>query len=273
MVQFIAGGYRLLDVPNPFGGPVYHAFSTGSTMEDAARLLKGDRGDGATGRAGSPSEEAPVPGTVLSAGFQNRGIGRIAGRVWHSPPGESLLFSLLLAEKAVRFPVTLLPLAAAAGLARFAREDLGLSPRIKWPNDLLISGRKCAGILCRKSRGWLVTGIGLNVSQRSFPNIAAAAAEGGPTSLALEHGGKVRAPLELLPIILDRLKESFETERIAEEAEDLLWRRGEEYSVSLGDPESGESVTGTAEGIGADGSLLLRVGSKLVPVFSGEAVL
>ncbi|MFW5747395.1 MAG: hypothetical protein ACOCX6_01225, partial [bacterium] len=79
------GDYRLLDVPNPFGGPVYHASSTGSTMEDAARLLKGESGGGA---ADTRPEEAPVHGTVLSAGFQERGIGRIAGRVWHSPPGE-----------------------------------------------------------------------------------------------------------------------------------------------------------------------------------------
>ena len=272
MVQYMPDGYRLLDIPNPFGGPVWRTESTGSTMEDAARLIGGDEngcGGGGIRSEGSSPEKGPPSGTVLVAGFQHSGIGRIPGRIWSSPPGESLLLSLLLPEGAFRFPATLLPLAAAAGLARFVRE-LGLEPRIKWPNDLLISGRKCAGILCRRKRGWLVTGIGLNVLQRSFPGDGAGSPGAGPTSLALERGENVLPPPELLPALLARLEEALKSGGIAEEVEDLLWRRGGEYTVVLGNPESGETVTGTAEGICGDGALLLRVDGKLLTVFSGE---
>jgi BirA family biotin operon repressor/biotin-[acetyl-CoA-carboxylase] ligase len=268
MVRTFSEDYLRLDVYNPFGGPVYHISSTGSTMEDAGRLIT--RAAGA--EESSPLGD-PVPGTVLSAGVQTRGVGRIEGRVWQSPPGKSLLISLLLPEGAVRFPATLLPLAAALGLARFVETGFALRPKIKWPNDLVIADRKCAGILCRRTRGWLITGIGLNVRQRTFPDVGAGSAGGGPTSLAGELDGKVPPPLELLPDLLVSLQEAFDSEGIAEAVEDLLWHRGEEYTVALGDPEAGEAVTGKAEGIGAGGALLLRVDGKRRAVYSGEVTL
>jgi BirA family transcriptional regulator, biotin operon repressor / biotin---[acetyl-CoA-carboxylase] ligase len=131
-----AAGARLL------GHPRLHLRTTTST-NDRARTLAA---------AGAPH------GTVVSAAEQTAGRGR-QGRTWSAPPGRALLVSIVL-----RAPPTLLPLAAALAVAEIA----GAEARIKWPNDVLVDGRKIAGILAegRPQDGWAVLGIGLNVALR-----------------------------------------------------------------------------------------------------------
>ncbi len=102
-------------------------------------------------------------GTLVTAGAQSAGRGR-QGRTWTAPPGRALLCSVVL-----RDPPRLLPLAAGVAVA----ELVGESARVKWPNDVLLDGRKLAGILVegRPQEGWAVLGIGLNVALREedFP--------------------------------------------------------------------------------------------------------
>ena len=126
----------------PLGHPRLHLRTTTST-NDRARALAA---------AGAPH------GTVVSAAEQTAGRGR-QGRTWSAPPGRALLVSVVL-----RDPPTLLSLAAALAVA----ETAGDEARIKWPNDVLVDGRKIAGILAegRPQDGWAVLGIGLNVALR-----------------------------------------------------------------------------------------------------------
>ena len=102
-------------------------------------------------------------GTVVTAGEQSAGRGR-QGRAWSAAPGRALLCSIV-----IRDPVALLPLAAGVAVA----EVVGPLARLKWPNDVLVDGRKVAGILVegRPQEGWAVVGIGLNVALRvaDFP--------------------------------------------------------------------------------------------------------
>jgi BirA family transcriptional regulator, biotin operon repressor / biotin---[acetyl-CoA-carboxylase] ligase len=102
-------------------------------------------------------------GTVVTAGEQSAGRGR-QGRTWSAAPGRALLCSIV-----IRDPVALLPLAAGVAVA----EVVGPLARLKWPNDVLVDGRKVAGILVegRPQEGWAVVGIGLNVALRvaDFP--------------------------------------------------------------------------------------------------------
>jgi BirA family transcriptional regulator, biotin operon repressor / biotin---[acetyl-CoA-carboxylase] ligase len=102
-------------------------------------------------------------GTVVTAGEQSAGRGR-QGRTWSAAPGRALLCSIV-----IRDPVALLPLAAGVAVA----EVVGALARLKWPNDVLVDGRKVAGILVegRPQEGWAVVGIGLNVALRvaDFP--------------------------------------------------------------------------------------------------------
>lgn len=109
-------------------------------------------------RAKALAEEGAVHGTLVTAVEQTAGRGR-QGRSWAAPPGRTLLASLVLR----RFDA-LLPLAAAAAVADVA----GDRALIKWPNDVLVDGRKVAGILAegRPQEGWAVLGIGLNVAVR-----------------------------------------------------------------------------------------------------------
>jgi BirA family biotin operon repressor/biotin-[acetyl-CoA-carboxylase] ligase len=124
------------------GRPRRHERVTDSTS-DVARALA------ATG--------APH-GTLVTATEQRAGRGR-QGRTWSAPPGRALLMSLVLRE----WP-RLLPIAGALAVADVA----GPAAAIKWPNDVLLDGRKLAGILAeaRPQEGWAVLGIGVNVAVR-----------------------------------------------------------------------------------------------------------
>jgi BirA family biotin operon repressor/biotin-[acetyl-CoA-carboxylase] ligase len=124
------------------GRPRLHLRATTSTNDRARALAQG----------GAPH------GTLVTADEQHAGRGR-QGRTWSAPPRRALLLSLVL-----RDPPALLPLAAALAVAEIA----GPEAQIKWPNDVLVAGRKMAGILAesRPHEGWAVLGIGVNVALR-----------------------------------------------------------------------------------------------------------
>ncbi len=127
------------------GRPRVHYRLTDSTNARARELAA----------AGAPH------GTVVTAAEQSAGRGR-QGRTWVAPAGRALLCSVLL-----RDPPRLLPLAAGVAVA----EVVGEQASVKWPNDVLLGGRKVAGILVewRPQQSWAVVGIGLNVAVEEFP--------------------------------------------------------------------------------------------------------
>jgi BirA family biotin operon repressor/biotin-[acetyl-CoA-carboxylase] ligase len=134
--------------PRPvLGAPRLHLRVTDSTNTRARELAA----------AGAPH------GTLVTATEQTAGRGR-QGRSWAAPPGRALLCSLI-----VRDPGELLSLAAGVAVA----EVVGPDALVKWPNDVLLSGRKVAGILVegRPQDAWAVIGVGLNVAlrQQDFP--------------------------------------------------------------------------------------------------------
>ena len=125
-------------------------------------------------------------GTLAIADHQTHGRGR-AGRTWHDPPGAALTMSLLLHPGCDGAAFSTAPLVAGLALAK-ALDGLGVDAELKWPNDLLLGGRKLAGVLCEsrhRAEGphAFVMGVGVNVSQRAldFP----AELRDGATSLAL----------------------------------------------------------------------------------------
>src|SRR5215217_9404182 len=122
------------------GTPRLHLRETTSTNDRARALAAG----------GAPH------GTLVTAGAQTAGRGR-QGRTWSAPPGRALLLSLLLRDYDV-----LLPLRAGLAVADLA----GDAALVKWPNDVLLDGRKLAGVLveARPREGWAVLGVGVNVA-------------------------------------------------------------------------------------------------------------
>jgi BirA family biotin operon repressor/biotin-[acetyl-CoA-carboxylase] ligase len=128
------------------GGPLVHLDVTGSTNDRARRLAV----------AGAPT------GTVVVAEEQTAGRGR-QGRTWSAPRGRALTMSVVL--KLEPGALELLPLATAVAVCEASEAVASVSCSIKWPNDVLLDGRKLAGILieARPQEGWAVVGIGLNV--------------------------------------------------------------------------------------------------------------
>ena len=132
-------------------------------------------------------------GTTVATDLQTHGRGRL-GRTWEAPPGLALLFSVLLRPQP---PMALWPelsLVAGDAVAAALREATGVAAELGHPNDVLVEGRKIAGILPEATAGKVVLGIGVNVNQ-SAEDLPAETAK-PPTSLRVETGREwARAPL------------------------------------------------------------------------------
>jgi BirA family transcriptional regulator, biotin operon repressor / biotin---[acetyl-CoA-carboxylase] ligase len=198
-------------------------------------------------------------GVVVFAESQTKGRGRL-GRKWISPPEQGLWFSVLLRPQLPPASVTQLTIAAATAVARAIRTQSSLAPQIKWPNDILVSGKKVAGILTELSAEldqvrYVVIGIGVDVNVMEFPPDL----DGSATSLALEAGRRfVRG--EMAAAILAELDADYarikrgEFAALAEEWEQHCITLGRRVHIHIGD----RTVSGRAESLDNDGALLLR---------------
>ncbi|MBT8035931.1 MAG: biotin--[acetyl-CoA-carboxylase] ligase [Verrucomicrobiae bacterium] len=106
--------------------------------------------------------EGAEHGTVVLADHQSAGRGR-RGSAWASDPGDGLLFSLVLRPNFEKKYWSRIALATGWGIARVLRSEWGVAAEVKWPNDLYVHGRKCAGILAEAREGFVVVGVGINV--------------------------------------------------------------------------------------------------------------
>ena len=215
-------------------------------------------------------------GTVVVADAQTRGRGR-AGRSWHTAPGRALALSVLLQPGADRRPLALLPLAAGLALTQ-ALETLGADPALKWPNDVLLQGRKVAGVLCEgrrvpyapgpaagvarpgdppPAREAAVVGVGVNVTQSAadFPaEIAETATSLALAGVATDRESVAAAFLDALePLWLDLLAGGRGSLLADWSARADFWGR----PVAVRTP-AGE-VRGTARALDPDGALVLEL--------------
>jgi BirA family biotin operon repressor/biotin-[acetyl-CoA-carboxylase] ligase len=167
-----------------------HVYRYAEVVPSTQRMLANDDGEGA----------------VAVAEEQTEGRGRL-GRSWEAPEGTSVLVSVLLlpAVQAARLPE--LSLVAGGAVAEAIAEVTGIEPTIKFPNDVLIAGRKVAGILAESSEGRVVLGIGVNANQTKEQLPADAQTE--PTSLRLELGEPVNR-VQLLAAILLQLERAYD---------------------------------------------------------------
>jgi BirA family biotin operon repressor/biotin-[acetyl-CoA-carboxylase] ligase len=200
-------------------------------------------------------------GVVVFAESQTRGRGRL-GRRWISPQRRGLWFSVLLRPDLRPQEATRLTIASATALRRAIELQTALKPQIKWPNDILVQGRKVAGILIELNAeldhvNYVVLGIGVdvNLGQADFPNEL----KGVATSLRIELDAPVPRP-ELAVAILRELDRDYA--RVASNRFPALADEWEEHSVTLGRRVlirvGDRQVRGRAESLGEDGELLLR---------------
>jgi len=151
--------------------------------------------------------EDDTEGTVAAAEEQSQGRGRL-GRHWHAPARTSVLVSVLLRPPIQPARLPELSLVAGGAVAEAIAEVAGIDPAIRFPNDVLIGGRKVAGILAESSEGRVLLGIGVNANQSAEQLPADADTE--PTSLRLELGEPVDRAV-LLAAILGRLEHAYDT--------------------------------------------------------------
>jgi BirA family transcriptional regulator, biotin operon repressor / biotin---[acetyl-CoA-carboxylase] ligase len=145
-------------------------------------------------------------GAVAVADEQTEGRGRL-GRQWLAPAGTSLLVSVLLRPDVEPARLPELSLVAGRACAEAIAETAELETEVKFPNDVLVRGRKVAGILAEASEGRVVLGIGVNVSQSAGE--LPAESRTPATSLLLETGREVDRA-ELLVALLDRLERRYD---------------------------------------------------------------
>jgi BirA family biotin operon repressor/biotin-[acetyl-CoA-carboxylase] ligase len=239
------------------------AGSTNALLLDRARLAGGRRA----------SDDQP---TLLVAEHQTQGRGR-QGREWQAAPGASLTFSLAL-PLAPAADWSGLSLAVGVALADALEPAPAGPPRVglKWPNDLFIvdapgRGRKLGGILVEAltqgARRTAVVGVGLNV----LPQPTHGLTHGYACVQEIDAAASAPALLALVAAPLVRALKRFEAEGFAPFAaayarRDLL--RGQPVTASAAGP--GDAVDGIAEGVDADGALLLREGPRLHRIVAGE---
>jgi len=200
-------------------------------------------------------------GAVVFAESQTKGRGRL-GRRWASPERRGLWFSVLLRPDLRPQETTQLTVIAATALWRAIHEQTGLRPEIKWPNDILIRGRKTAGILTELTAEldrvkYVILGIGVdvNLGAGDFPPELRKLA----TSLKIETGNAVSRS-ELATAILRELDRDYERvcsgdfAVVADEWEEHCTTLGRHVAIQIGD----RKIRGRAESLGEDGALLLR---------------
>ena len=162
-------------------------------LPDPFRLLWREKVSSTNDELRALAEKGMAEGLVLVAEEQVAGRGR-RGAEWFSPKGESLAFSVLLRPTEPKGFWSRLSLVAGLAVAEALEKYVPLA-EIKWPNDVLIGGKKIAGILVEAGKDYVIVGIGINVNTEDFPPGLAA------TSLAIERGGEVAREEVLLEVV------------------------------------------------------------------------
>jgi len=261
---------KRMKIHNPFDAPVFHEEAVSSTMDVSRKL----------------ADDGCVHGTVICADYQENGRGRIPERQWLTEKMKSLPFTILLRYGQIEnIPpaITLRTgLAAIKAIGDFVllmrgekdkdaekREPLKLS--VKWPNDIIIAGKKAGGILTEADGGNVHIGIGLNISQKTFPFFLAEKAASIAVSAAVDIKPDDR--FLLLEKILLRLFDELEVKHPSQPEENnwkqrlekRLFKKGEQVIFINGAAGSENTIRGTLTGISETGELLIIPEGEATP--------
>lgn len=239
------------------GREVVFLEETGSTNVEAKRL----------------ADQGSVHGTLVVADSQSGGKGR-RGRSWHSPKGSAIAMSLILKPELEPEKASMLTLIQAMAVTKALEDICGISPQIKWPNDILVNEKKVCGILTEMNLdktkiSSIIIGCGINVNQDDFPEEIAEIA----TSLKIETG-QIQSRAKLIAHICKVFEEYFEEFVVVKDLSGIVDAYNERLisrgrTVKVLDPK--EEFTGEALGINALGELLVkRTDGATVNVYAGE---
>ena len=264
-------GYRIVDIPDRITADAIKSCLETKWM--AKNLEYYDEIDSTNNRAKALGEAGGADGTLFVAETQTAGKGR-RGRCWQSPAGSSISMSILLRPKMNPSDAPMLTLVMAYASTIALREKTGLDIGIKWPNDLVVNGKKISGILTEMSAeidyiNHVVIGIGINVNQDTFPDDIKETA----SSLKMELGKRIKRS-GLIAAVMKNFEKYYE---IFQETEDLsglqelynsmLVNRDQEVKVL----EPGNEYKAHAIGINQTGELIVRTpDGKEKEIYAGE---
>lgn len=218
-------------------------------------------------------QNGKVHGTLVVAEEQESGKGR-RGRVWKSQKGTGIWMSLIVQPKISPQNASMLTLVAAMAVASGIQKETGLEVKIKWPNDIVVSGKKVCGILTEMSSEqdyihYVIVGIGINVYTKEFPEEIQKVA----TSIQLENG-TIDSRSQLIATIIEQFEKYYEAFLEKEDISLFL----EEYHYFLANYkkrvqiiERNKSYEGIALGVDEKGELLVQLeDGNIKKVVSGE---
>ncbi|HKZ16107.1 MAG TPA: biotin--[acetyl-CoA-carboxylase] ligase [Geobacteraceae bacterium] len=265
-------GYRLLSSPDIL---IAEEITSGLTTGRIGKKIICFRKTDSTNQiAFKLAEQEAEEGTVVIAEEQSHGKGRL-GRHWESPYGVNLYCSIILRPPILPAQAAQFTFLSAVAVAKAIETTTSLTPRIKWPNDVLVNGMKVSGMLNEMSAetekiNFIVLGIGVNINMRreQFPKELRHPA----SSLYLESGKPVDRTefTRTLLTDFDFLYEDYLRRGVSSVKEQLLARSafmGKKVKVSFHDRES----FGIAAGLDDDGALLLQLSDgKIEKVLAGD---
>ena len=217
------------------------------------------------------AKDGAIEGSLVIAEKQNNGKGRL-GKVWNSPEGEGIWMSILVLPNIDIEKVPQLTLLAGLATCNAIREVTGMEVMIKWPNDLVLNGKKICGILCElvklENGNGVIIGIGINVNSKQFPSDLPYA-----SSLYLEGGQMykretiVRSVLEHLEEYYILYKQTLSLTKMIEQYKLRCINLGKEVKV-LG---MKKELIGTVKDINLDGQLIIETDhGEIETIFAGD---
>lgn len=238
------------------GKKIYHLETAVSTMDIAYKL----------------AQEGAFEGTIVCAETQTKGRGRLL-RSWNSPKYKGIYFSLILRPNISAQEASKLTLITALSICEAIKEATGLNTKIKWPNDIMLEGKKIAGILTEMQAEqdrihFVVVGVGLNVNTKKeeLPDFAASIKEFSGTHICR---------IELLKAILRKIESNYINfknkgfKNILEKSKSISFTIGRHIKVN----SQNKTIEGQALDIDLDGSLVIRKEEGILEkVFSGDVV-
>lgn len=229
--------------------------------------------DSTNNKAKQLAEEGAPHGTLVIADRQDAGKGR-RGRDWSTLPGTAIAMSLIVRPQIRPEKISMLTLIMGLAVVSACNQLPGVDARIKWPNDIILDGRKICGILTEMSAElnavhYLVIGAGINVNMLTFPEEIQEIA----TSLALVTGCKVNRA-ELIQRCMEYFEQYYEEFKRTEDMS-VLMKPYNQLLVNLEKEirvlEPGSEYTGISLGINEQGRLLVKKeNGELEAVYAGE---
>lgn len=264
-------GYRLVESPDVLSAAELESLM--DTRWAGKKVVFSKETDSTNIQAKSGGEKGDPHGTLFVTESQNAGRGR-RGRSWESPAGESIYMSLLLRPELPPVKAPMLTLVMALAVARAIREETGAEALIKWPNDIVVDGKKLCGILTEMSTemtyiNYVVIGVGINVNQNQFSEELKERA----TSLKLEEGRAFRrsaiiaSVLEWFETYYEKFRKDGNLAGLQNAYNELLVNRGRQ--VQILEPEN--HYEAYASGINDAGELVVTLEDGSVRnIFAGE---